>query len=101
MLYILRGRVSFLVQNCHKLRSLTITSCFSVTGIGFLRCPKTLTHVVADSMYNNKLTTKGIKAIASGGGLQSLYLSGNAVNNEAVITISKTCPLLKVLQLKS
>ncbi|XP_026459509.1 F-box/LRR-repeat protein 12-like [Papaver somniferum] len=91
--------ISFLLQNCHKLGSLSITDCERVTGTGFLGCPKTLTEVSAYG--KQELTTEGIKAIVSGGGLQSLYLSGNTVNDEAVIAISKGCPLLKVLRLKS
>ncbi|KAI3908675.1 hypothetical protein MKW92_013765 [Papaver armeniacum] len=89
--------ISFLIQNCCKLHLLNISGCSRVTGTGFVGCPKTLTEVSATSMP--RLTTDGIKAIASGGGLQRLYLSGSAVNDEAVITISKGCPLLEVLTL--
>ncbi|KAI3927103.1 hypothetical protein MKX01_029871 [Papaver californicum] len=89
--------ISFIIQNCSEIHSLQISYCDNVTGIGFLGCPETLTTVDATHMY--KLTTEGIKAIASGGGIEYLSLSGNAVNNEAVITISKCCPLLKSLNL--
>ncbi|KAI3958045.1 hypothetical protein MKW98_020687 [Papaver atlanticum] len=91
--------INFLVQNCSKLQSLTITYCSRVTGIGFLGCPSTLTHV--DAVGASKLTTDGIRAITSGGGIQSLHLSGNVVNNDAIIKITKDCILLKSLQLKS
>ncbi|KAI3924967.1 hypothetical protein MKW92_035799 [Papaver armeniacum] len=91
--------ISFLMQNCSKIHSLGVSYCDNVTGIGFVGCRKTLTHV--DARFMRILTTEGIKAIVSGGGIQSLSLSGNAVNNEAVITISKGCPLLKSLQLNS
>ncbi|XP_026384632.1 F-box/LRR-repeat protein 12-like [Papaver somniferum] len=87
--------ISFIIQNCSKIRSLKISYCSNVTGIGFLGCPKTMIEVDATDMC--KLTTVGIKAIASGGGIKYLDLSGNAVNNEAVITISKCFPLLKSL----
>ncbi|KAI3958050.1 hypothetical protein MKW98_020692 [Papaver atlanticum] len=89
----------FLIQNCLELHSIRISYCRSVTGIGCLGCQKTLTNVYVVDVP--KLTTEGIKAIASGSGLQHLCLSGNPVNNEAVITISKSCPVLKVLQLTS
>ncbi|KAI3968341.1 hypothetical protein MKW92_052330, partial [Papaver armeniacum] len=91
--------ISFLIQNCSKLHSIRISGCNDVTGIGFLGCPKTLTDVSAVGM--DKLTTEGIKAIASGGGIRSLYLSGKALNDDAVIAISKGCPLLKSLFLDS
>ncbi|KAI3971762.1 hypothetical protein MKW92_020778 [Papaver armeniacum] len=91
--------ISFLIQNCWELHSIRISYCGSVTGIGFLGCQKTLANVYAVDVP--KLTTEGIKAIASGSGLQHLCLSGNSVNNEAILTISKGCPLLKVLQLTS
>ncbi|KAI3937237.1 hypothetical protein MKW92_051286 [Papaver armeniacum] len=102
MLFILRGRINFLLQNCCKLRSLIIDSCSSLTGIGFLGCPKTLTHVYARRC---KLIPEGIEEIVSGGGLEDLDLSAKAsevrgsTNTEAVITISKRCPLLKKLYL--
>ncbi|MCL7037949.1 hypothetical protein MKW94_006187 [Papaver nudicaule] len=89
--------ISFIIQNCSKLRSLDIMFCKSLTGVGFIGCSKTLTHVGASCMP--KLTKEGIKAIVSGGGIQSLELSGNAVNTEALITISKGCPSLKTLWL--
>ncbi|MCL7040271.1 hypothetical protein MKW94_026244 [Papaver nudicaule] len=91
--------ISSLVQNCQKIRSLTIEDCSNVTGLGFLGSPKTLTHVYAENVP--KLTTEGIKAMVSGGGIQSLRLSGNAVTDEAVIAISIGCPLLRLLWLDS
>ncbi|KAI3937235.1 hypothetical protein MKW92_051284 [Papaver armeniacum] len=71
--------INFLLQNCCKLRSLIIDSCSSIT--------------------------EGIEEIVSGGGLEDLDLSAKAsevrgsTNTEAVITISKRCPLLKKLYL--
>ncbi|KAI3910326.1 hypothetical protein MKW92_020356 [Papaver armeniacum] len=91
--------LSSLIKNCSKLHSLRISYCKNVTGTGFLGCPKTLTTVDATDMC--KLTMEGVKAIASGGGIQYLKLSGRAVNSQVVITISKGCPLLKSLWLKS
>ncbi|KAI3958044.1 hypothetical protein MKW98_020686 [Papaver atlanticum] len=90
--------ICFLIQNYSKLHALNIACCSRVTGIGFFGCPKTLTCV--DAFDVPKLTIEGIKAITSGGGIKSLRLSGNAVNNEAVITISKSCPVLKQLELE-
>ncbi|XP_026384622.1 F-box/LRR-repeat protein 12-like [Papaver somniferum] len=90
--------ISFLIQNCSKIRSVEISFCANVTGVGFLGCSKTLTYV--DATFMCKLTTVGIKAITSGGGIESLNLSGKAVNNEAVITISKSFPLLRSLSLE-
>ncbi|MCL7024844.1 hypothetical protein MKW94_010714 [Papaver nudicaule] len=91
--------IGLLVQNCHKISSLTIEDCSNVTGLGFLGSPKTLTHVYAENVP--KLTTEGIKAMVSGGGIQSLHLSGPAVTDEAVIAISIGCPLLRLLWLDS
>ncbi|MCL7050346.1 hypothetical protein MKW94_013885 [Papaver nudicaule] len=91
--------ISSLVQNCHKIRSLTIEDCSSVTGLGFLGSPKTLTHVYAENVP--KFTTEGIKAMVSGGGIQSLRLSGPAVTDEAVIAFSIGCPLLRLRWLDS
>ncbi|KAI3958099.1 hypothetical protein MKW98_020741 [Papaver atlanticum] len=91
--------ISFIVQNCFKIHSVRISFCSNITGIGFLGCLETLTDVSAVGMH--KLTTEGIKAISSGGGIRSLALSGNPVNDKAVITISKGCPLLKSLALYS
>ncbi|MCL7029724.1 hypothetical protein MKW94_023185 [Papaver nudicaule] len=91
--------ISSLVQNCRKIRSLTIEDCSNVTGLGFLGSPETLTHVYAENVP--KLTTEGIKAMVSGGGIQSLHLSGPAVTDEAVIAISIGCPLLRLLWLDS
>ncbi|KAI3988635.1 hypothetical protein MKX01_026999 [Papaver californicum] len=99
--------ISFLLQNCRKLRTLYIQSCSSITGIGFLECPKTLTHLEAGGC---KLTLEGINAIVSGGGLENLCLSTpyvlrevgeGSMNTEAVITISKCCPSLKNLYLSN
>ncbi|XP_026384586.1 F-box/LRR-repeat protein 12-like [Papaver somniferum] len=69
--------ISFLIQNCSKLHSTVVSDCSSITGIGFLGCPKTLTKVWA--LRVPKLTTEGIKAILSGGGIQTLGLLGNAI----------------------
>ncbi|KAI3925182.1 hypothetical protein MKW92_024021 [Papaver armeniacum] len=91
--------ISFIIQNCFKIHSVRISFCSNITGIGFLGCLETLTDVSAVGMH--KLTAEGIKAIASGGGIRYLALSGNAVNDKAVITISKGCPLLKSLVLYS
>ncbi|XP_026397053.1 F-box/LRR-repeat protein 12-like [Papaver somniferum] len=97
--------ISFLLQNCRKLRSLCVESCSSITGIGFVECPKTLIHLVAGGC---KLTPEGITAIVSGGGLEELFLSTpyvlaevgeGPINTEAIMTISKGCPLLKILNL--
>ncbi|KAI3958043.1 hypothetical protein MKW98_020685 [Papaver atlanticum] len=96
--WITDSEISSLLKNCSKLHSLGISFCSNVTGIGFHGCPKTLTTVEALNTYN--LTTEGIKEIASVGGIQYLSLMGDAVNDEAVITISKGCPLLKSLWLE-
>ncbi|MCL7041987.1 hypothetical protein MKW94_008237 [Papaver nudicaule] len=99
--------ISFLLQNCHELDSLSIRSCSSVTGIGFLGCAQNLTHVDAGDC---KLKPEGIEAIVSGGGIECLNVSPayrnfakvigeGCINTEAVMTISKGCPLLKELNL--
>ncbi|MCL7030781.1 hypothetical protein MKW94_006658 [Papaver nudicaule] len=97
--------LSFLIQNCRELRSLDVSSCSSITGIGFLGCGRTLNHAGADGF---KLKPEGIEAIVSGGGLECLYLNTldkiaeveeGCISTEAVITISKGCPLLKELSL--
>ncbi|KAI3951818.1 hypothetical protein MKW92_009216 [Papaver armeniacum] len=100
--------ISFLLQNCRELRSLYIFSCSSITGIGFLGCPKTLTHLDAGRC---ELNLEGIKAIVSGGGIEWLNLNDSAynflkvhegyINTETVMTISKGCPFLKELFLSS
>ncbi|MCL7037950.1 hypothetical protein MKW94_006188 [Papaver nudicaule] len=90
--------ISFLIQNCSELRSLSTACTTNITGIGFLGCPKTLIRVDALAMI--ELTTEGVKAIVSGGGIRILRLSSMIpLSNEAVLTISKGCPLLEVLYL--
>ncbi|MCL7034792.1 hypothetical protein MKW94_029062 [Papaver nudicaule] len=91
--------ISSLIRNCSKLCSLSINYCRKITGIGFVECPKTLTRLAADGC---KLNPEGIKAIVSGGGLEYLslaatYESAKVINTEAVVTISKGCPLLNGL----
>ncbi|MCL7024432.1 hypothetical protein MKW94_011970 [Papaver nudicaule] len=107
MLFILRDGISSLLQNCRELRLLSIIICGEITGIGFLDCPKTLTHVVADRCT---LKPEGVKAIVRGGGLEYLSLSTpyrlsedgeGSINTEAALTISRGCPLLKKLFLKN
>ncbi|KAI3963039.1 hypothetical protein MKW98_028979 [Papaver atlanticum] len=97
--------LSSLIQNCRKLATLYINFCSSITGIGFLGCAHALKHLEASGC---KLTQEGINAIVSGGGLEYLILSTpyevakvgeGSINTEAVITISKGCPLLKKLDL--
>ncbi|MCL7050392.1 hypothetical protein MKW94_020929 [Papaver nudicaule] len=99
--------ISFLLRNCHKLGTLRINFCSNVTGSGFLGCPKTLTSVVANRYY---LKQEGINAMVSGGGLEHLRFSTSSefadyeeesINTEAVITISKGCPLLRELALQN
>ncbi|KAI3951820.1 hypothetical protein MKW92_009218 [Papaver armeniacum] len=96
--------INFLLQNCRELRALYINSCSSITGIGFLGCPKTLTHLDAGRC---KFTPEGIKAIVSGGGLEwlnlnlsmfNLVMGGEGyINTETIMTISNGCPFLKEL----
>ncbi|MCL7032937.1 hypothetical protein MKW94_028714 [Papaver nudicaule] len=97
--------ISFLLRKCRALGSLDITYCRDITGIGFLGCPMSLTKVKAARC---KLTPEGLKAIVSGGGLQCLHLAlpygsiNNAgerciINTEAIVTISKGCPLMHTL----
>ncbi|KAI3951806.1 hypothetical protein MKW92_009204 [Papaver armeniacum] len=93
--------ISFLLQNCGELGSLCISYCSKITGIGFLECPKTLTKLEA---IGCKLKPEGIKAIVNGGGMNRLILSARlsmdeegCIDTEAVIAISKGCPLLKKL----
>ncbi|KAI3978305.1 hypothetical protein MKX01_013103 [Papaver californicum] len=99
--------ISLLLQNCRGLGSLSFRSCCNITGIGFLGCPENLTRLTADGW---KLKPEGIKAIVSGAGLESLDISApyglakveeGSINTEAVITISKGCPLLKKLSLRN
>ncbi|KAI3978306.1 hypothetical protein MKX01_013104 [Papaver californicum] len=98
--------ICYLLQNCRKLSSLNIEFCMSITGNGFLGCPQTLTYLEAGGC---KLKPEGIKAIVSSGGLEGLDLSiplkfaivrQEYITTEAVITISKGCPLLKKLWLE-
>ncbi|KAI3843476.1 hypothetical protein MKW92_000628 [Papaver armeniacum] len=101
--------LSCLLQNCRELRSLSISYCSSITGIGFLGCSQTLTRLGAGGY---KLTLEVINAIISGGELEYLYLETAPdesaefkerciINTEAVLTISKGCPLLKHLFLSN
>ncbi|XP_026443771.1 F-box/LRR-repeat protein 12-like [Papaver somniferum] len=96
--------IRFLLQNCRKLHSLCIRSCGKITGIGFLECPKTLTRFEASMC---KLKPEGIKAVVSGGGLEHLSFyefskaGEGSINTQAVVTISKGCPLLKKLCLRN
>lgn len=85
--------------------TLYLNFCSSITGIGFLRCAHALKHLEAGGC---KLTPHGINAIVSGGRLEYLSLSTpyelakageGSINTEAVMTISKGCPLLKKLDL--
>ncbi|KAI3946569.1 hypothetical protein MKX01_014427 [Papaver californicum] len=106
------SRISVLLQTCQELRSLDISYCSSITGIGFLGCAHTLTRLGAAEC---NITPEGINAIVTcGGGLQYLYLEtvpgddelamvqrGCIINTEAVMTISKGCPLLKELFLSN
>ncbi|XP_026459113.1 F-box/LRR-repeat protein 12-like [Papaver somniferum] len=101
--------LSFLLQNCRELRSLGISCCSSITGVGFLGCSQTLTQLGAGGY---KLNQEVINAIISGGELEYLYLETAPdesaefkerciINTEAVLTISKGCPLLKHLFLSN
>ncbi|KAI3987417.1 hypothetical protein MKX01_042421 [Papaver californicum] len=101
--------ISFLLQNCRKLSSLAINYCSNITCMGFLGRAQTLTCLEARGC---ELKSEGFRAIVSGGGLEQLYLlhsihyepdenEKGCVNTEAVMTISKGCPLLKELALSS
>ncbi|XP_026459119.1 F-box/LRR-repeat protein 12-like [Papaver somniferum] len=101
--------LSCLLQKCRELRSLSIIACSNITGVGFLGCARTLTHLEAGGC---KLKPEGIRAIVSGGGLEYLDLKtpdwlaevdqeGCIINTEAVIVISKGCPLLEELFLSN
>ncbi|MCL7050374.1 hypothetical protein MKW94_017619 [Papaver nudicaule] len=100
--------IRFLLQNCQELCSLDIECCISITGIGFIGCAQTLTLVKAGGC---NLQPEGIRAIVSGGGLKALNLQtpdeltefkeGCIINTEAVMTISKGCPLLEELYLSN
>ncbi|KAI3951803.1 hypothetical protein MKW92_009201 [Papaver armeniacum] len=110
-----------LSQECRQLCSIIMSHCRSITGCGFNGCSETLIHVEADSC---KLEPDGISGLVSGGGLEYLNLSdlswcihgdglarigqGSAVNlrvlnlrmcrnatNEAIMMISKGCPVLQ------
>ncbi|KAI3907961.1 hypothetical protein MKW98_003606 [Papaver atlanticum] len=69
--------------------------------LAFFECPKTLTHV---RVCGCKLKPEGINAIVSGGGIEFLKLHDldgeGSITSEAVITVSKGCPLLKELILR-
>ncbi|KAI3843475.1 hypothetical protein MKW92_000627 [Papaver armeniacum] len=101
--------LSCLLQNCRELRSLSISCCSRITGIGFLGCAWTLTRLGAGGY---KLNQEVINAIVSGGELEYLYLETAPyesaefkerciINTEAVLTISKGCPILKELFLSN
>ncbi|KAI3853662.1 hypothetical protein MKW98_025179 [Papaver atlanticum] len=101
--------LSCLLQNCRELRSLSISYCSSITGIGFLGCSQTLARLGAGGYKHNQ---EVINAIISGGELEYLYLEtapdesakieeACIINTEAVLTISKGCPLLKHLFLSN
>ncbi|KAI3901900.1 hypothetical protein MKW92_047619 [Papaver armeniacum] len=101
--------LSCLLQNCRELLSLSISCCSRITGIGFLGCAWTLTSLGAGGY---KLNQEVINAIVSGGELEYLYLETAPyesaefkerciINTEAVLTISKGCPILKELFLSN
>ncbi|KAI3961628.1 hypothetical protein MKX01_039865 [Papaver californicum] len=92
--------ITFLLQNCRKLSSLTIDYC-NITGIGFLGFAQTLTSLAARGC---ELKPEGFRAIVSGGGLQYLYLlpsitfeldvefdedDKGCINTEALMTIQR------------
>ncbi|KAI3955182.1 hypothetical protein MKW92_022730 [Papaver armeniacum] len=91
--------INFLIKNCPKLGKLNIRYCSKISGIGFLGCPQTLTNLEAKGC---KFSPEGISAIVSGSGLECLiggYLS--TINTEAVMIISKSCPLLEKMELSN
>lgn len=117
-----------LSQNCRQLRYVCTSLSAGVTGVGFKGCSKTLTCVDASTC---KLEPEGILGIISGGGLKYLNVSFTAyslggnflgaigssgfakcltvlnfrmcetVNDEAIVAISKGCPLLQEWNLVS
>ncbi|KAI3853657.1 hypothetical protein MKW98_025174 [Papaver atlanticum] len=78
--------ISVLLQNCQKLCSLATDYCSNITGIGFQGCAQSLTYLAAGRC---KLKPEGFCAI------------GCIINTEAVMTITKGCPLLKKLSLSN
>ncbi|XP_026437260.1 F-box/LRR-repeat protein 12-like [Papaver somniferum] len=103
--------LSCLLQNCRELRSLFISYCSSITGIGFLGCSQTLNRLGAGGYKHNQ---EVLNAIISGGELEYLYLETAPdesakiedasiinIDTEAVLTISRGCPLLKELFLSN
>ncbi|XP_026443770.1 F-box/LRR-repeat protein 12-like [Papaver somniferum] len=99
--FITDSGIRFLLQNCRELHSLCIGCCTKITGIGFLNYPKTLTRLEASQC---RFKSQGVKAIVSGGGIEHLCLLAPyeaSINTEALVTISKGCPLLKELILEN
>ncbi|GKB97518.1 leucine-rich repeat domain, L domain-like protein [Tanacetum coccineum] len=74
-------------QNCHQVRALNVCGCVKVVGLADLKANN---HCAFDS--------KGVAGILSGGGLRYLKFLNfercNFVEDDAVMTISKGCPLL-------
>ncbi|XP_076940119.1 F-box/LRR-repeat protein 12-like [Bidens hawaiensis] len=113
--------IQSLTRNCRQLRALRITGCTKIRGEGFKGCSSTLACLEA----NDCLIYAGLTEVVSGGGLEYLNLfcrwplsirgralasisSGRAANlkilnlwgcsfvrNDAIIHISKGCPLLQ------
>ncbi|MCL7033650.1 hypothetical protein MKW94_022480 [Papaver nudicaule] len=96
--------ISHVLRNCREICSLDIECCSRIIGICFIGCGQTLTHLKAGGC---NFKPEGIRAIVSGGGLKYLNLKtpdeltefkeGCIINTEAVMTISKGCPLLEKL----
>ncbi|GJQ94139.1 leucine-rich repeat domain, L domain-like protein [Tanacetum coccineum] len=113
--------IQSLNKNCRQLRALKISGCTKIAGVGFQGCTKTLSFLEANYCAFSPM---GMSGILSGGGLEYLNLynlnecvsghglaaigSGIAANlkilnfqacsffiNDAVISISKGCPLLQ------
>ncbi|KAI3806209.1 hypothetical protein L1987_22106 [Smallanthus sonchifolius] len=112
--------IQSLVQNCRQLRALRITCCEGIYGIGFEGCSSTLACLEADECA----FAMGLTEVLSGGGLEYLnlashtkYIRGHGlaeiglgvaanlkilkfrgcrfVKDDAIISISKGCPLLQ------
>lgn len=110
-----------LVQNCRQLKALKISWCNKIVGVGFQGCSSALAYLQVDCCAIDPV---GISKILSGGGLEYLSLcnlnkctrghglgaigSGVAANlkildlrmctsvtDDAIISISKGCPLLQ------
>nr|GEV80591.1 hypothetical protein [Tanacetum cinerariifolium] len=113
--------IRFLIQNCRQLKALKISWCNKIVGVGFQGCSAALAHLQVDCCA---IEPMGISQILSGGGLEYLSLcnlnkctrghglgaigSGVAANlkildlkmctsvtDDAIISISKGCPLLQ------